>query len=356
MNAEQPDPSASRLERTATAAWRFLVIAAAVVVLAIALAKLALVVLPLIAALFLAALLHPVFRRLRTIGLPAAAAALLAVLAGIAVLAGAIAVLVPRVADQFDRLDVNITGGLNRIEEWLMDGPLGLSEGEVARATSEALDELRGHSDVLTERLLSSAVIVLEVLAGALLALVLCFFLLKDGRKIWSWLLGLAAPARRRHIEELGERGWETLGAYLRGLSISAFVEAVMVAILLLVLGVPLVLSLAALTFAGAFIPFIGAVVVGLLAALVALFSEGFQTALLVVVGFVVVQQLEGNVLHPFIVGRSVELHPIAVVLAVVTGGLLAGIIGAFLAVPLTALASVALAYARETAPAGQEP
>lgn len=342
------EPSVPRTLKVAAAlSWRLLVVAAALALVALALGRLSLVVLPLVAALFLTALLQPVAQRFADGGLPRALAALLALLTAAGALAGLTAFLAPRVVDQFERLDFNIAGGLDRIQDWLMDGPLGLSESQVADATESVLEEIRQQSDALTEQALGGAVLVLEVVAGALLAIVLCFFLLKDGRRIWNWLVELMPPDARAQANEVGERAWATLGGYLRGITLSAFVEAILIAILLFALGVPLVLTLAVLAFFGAYIPIVGAFVVGLLATLVALFSVGFTTALLVVIGFVVIQQLESNLLHPVIVGRSVKLHPMVVLLAVVAGAVLGGIIGAFLAVPIVAVAASILDWAR---------
>lgn len=332
----------------ATTSAKLLIVAALAVAIVIVLVELRLIVLPLIAALFLTAVLDPPTQRLVRGGLPGAAAALTVLLVSLTVLIALAFLLAPRVVDQVDRLDVNISGGVDRVEEWLMEGPLGLSEGQIADATDSALDELRERSGELTRGALSSAIIVLEVIGGAIIALVLTFFLLKDGRRIWRWLVTLAPPPRRATADEAGARVWTTLGGYLRGITVAAFVEAVMVAAVLAVLGMPLVPTIAVLTFFGAFIPIVGAFVVGMLAALVALFSEGLGTAIAVVLAYVVIQQLEANLLHPVIVGRSVELHPLVVVVAVSAGAILAGVVGAFLAVPLAAVAGALLSYARE--------
>lgn len=342
------DSGPSWLTVAAATAAKLLVVAALALVIVLVLVELRLIVLPLIAALFLTALLDPPTQRLIRGGLPGAAAALIVLLASLALLVGLAFLLAPRVVDQVDQLDVNITGGVDRVQEWLMEGPLGLSEGQIANATDSALDELRERSGELTRGALSGAIIVLEVIGGAIIALVLTFFLLKDGRRIWRWLVTLAPTPRRETAEEAGVRVWTTLGGYLRGITASAFVEAVMVAIVLAILGMPLVPTIAVLTFFGAFIPIIGAFVVGMLAALVALFSEGLGTAIAVVVAYIVIQQVEGNLLHPVIVGRSVELHPLVVLVAVSAGAILAGIVGAFLAVPIAAVAGALLGYARE--------
>jgi putative heme transporter len=177
-----------------------------------------------------------------------------------------------------------------------------------------------------------------EVLAGIALAIVTLFFLLRDGPTIWAWCRRLFPPQARTDVERIGERAWTTIGGYLQGVSIVAAVDAVLIGLALWLLGVPLVLPLALLTFVGGFFPIVGAFTAGFAAAMVALVTNGLTTALLVIAATIVVQQLEGNVLQPLVVGGAVELHPLAVILAVAAGGILWGIAGAFLAVPLAAV------------------
>jgi putative heme transporter len=187
----------------------------------------------------------------------------------------------------------------------------------------------------------------LELLVGTLLALFLLFFFLKDGDRIWAWLVGLFPRRARADVDAIGHRNWAVLGGYLRGVAIVALVDAVLIGAALAALGIPFVLPLALLTFLGGFFPIIGANLAGFAAVMVALVSDGLLAALIVAAVVLVVQQLEGHLLQPLIVGRSVKLHPIAILLALTAGGVLWGIPGAFCAVPLTAVAASTFSYLR---------
>ncbi|MGH3001372.1 MAG: AI-2E family transporter [Gaiellaceae bacterium] len=194
---------------------------------------------------------------------------------------------------------------------------------------------------------LSGTMIAVELAVGTLLALFLLFFFLKDGDRIWAWVVRLFPGDARADVEAIGRRGWKVLGGYLRGVSIVALVDAVLIGGALAVLGVPFALPLALLTFLGGFLPIVGANLAGFAAAMVALVSDGLLTALVVAAVVLVVQQLEGHLLQPLIVGRSVRLHPVAILLAITAGGVLWGIPGAFLAVPLTAVSAAAASHLR---------
>jgi predicted PurR-regulated permease PerM len=163
------------------------------------------------------------------------------------------------------------------------------------------------------------------------------FFLVHDGRRMWAWAVGLFPAGRRADVEAIGVRVWAALSAYVRGVAMVAVVDAVLIGLALLVIGVPLVVPLMVITFLGAFVPLVGALVAGAVAALVALVIEGVIAAVLVTVAIVVIQQLEGDLLYPLVVGRAIALHPVAILLALTAGTVVAGIIGALLAVPVAA-------------------
>lgn len=341
--------------RTATAySWRLLVVAAAVAVTAFALSHVALVVLPVIGALLLATFLEPPAAWLKGRGVPDALASLVTVLGGLAVLAGIGVVIVPPLVGAVDDLSGELTEAIDAAEDWLLTGPLELSQEQLRNGVDQAADQLRDSVGTITDQVVSGAILVAEVMAGIALTIVLLFFFLKDGPRMWEWIVGLFA-ARRQEVDDLGRRAWVALGGFIRGQTLVALVDAVFIGLALLIIGIPLVLPLAVITFFGAYIPIVGAFVSGLLAVLVALVSEGLLAAVLALAAIILVQQVEGNVLQPVIVGRAVSLHPVAVLLAVTTGGVLYGIIGAFLAVPLTAVAATIGGYMREqrTAPAG---
>jgi predicted PurR-regulated permease PerM len=334
------------LELAAAISWRLLVCAGAIAVIAIVVARLRLVVLPLVVALLLATALAPLVMQLRRRNVPPAAAAAIVLTGAVGAIAGAVAVVAVPAWGELDELDINVRGGVERLAEWF-----GLSEHQVDATIERALNQLREHADSIAGGIISGGVLALELVAGSMLALVLLFFVLKDGERIWLATVGLLPAERRPAVDATGNRIWFALGGYLRGIATVALVDAVCIGLGLYLIGIPLVLPLAVLTFLGGFVPYVGATATGLAAVLVALVSEGTVAALLVVALVLVVQQLEGHLLQPLIVGRSVQLHPVAVLLAVAVGGVVWGIPGAFVAVPLT-LTLVATADAFRASPA----
>lgn len=184
----------------------------------------------------------------------------------------------------------------------------------------------------------AGATLALEVLSGTALAVFVLFFLLKDGGRMWGWVLSWTPPAHRPRADGAGRTAWETLRGYVRGSVLIAFVDAAGIGLGLVLLDVPLALSLTLLVFLGAFVPILGATVSGALAVLVALVTQGVTSALVLLAVVLVVQQLEGNVLHPLVMGRALSVHPVVILLAVSAGGLLAGVPGAIVAVPVVAV------------------
>jgi putative heme transporter len=334
-------PRRPLLDTVATTSWKFLAVAAALAVIIYALVKLRVVVFPIIAALFAATLIHPASRWLHQRGLPRLASVWVAILGGLLMLSGLVAVLAPQIANEFGTLSGDVSRGSRQVIEWLSRGPLELSRAELNRYVDRATDQLQANSSTITSGVLAGAIKLGEVLVGILLTFVLTFFFVKDGAAMFSWFTGQFQERRRQSLNVLGLRLWETLGAYLRGVAFVGLVDAVLIGIALLLIGVPLVIPLAVLTFFGAFLPLIGATVAGIVAVLVALVSGGVVDALLVGVAVLVVQQVEGHVLQPVVLGRAIKLHPTVVLLSLAAGGVLAGIAGAFLAVPVAALATV---------------
>lgn len=344
---QSPPHVPRRLELAAAVSWRLLVCAAAVVVVALVLARLQLVVLPSAVALMLATVLVPAVQSLRRRGLSAGVAAAGVLAGAAAVVAGALALVIVPVWQESDRLEVGVRGGVERIGDWLVDGPLGLTRRQVDDAIERSFDQIRDHGDTIAGGFVSGGLLALELVAGSLLALVLLFFVLKDGERIWTFVVE-CFPRRHRHeVRATGARVWVSLGAYLRGVATVALVDAVFIGLGLYLIDVPLVLPLAMFTFLGGFVPIVGATVAGFAAVMVALVSKGIVGALLVLGVVLLVQQLEGHLLQPLIVGRRVELHPLAVILAVAIGGIVWGIPGAFLAVPLTAILATTLMQTR---------
>ncbi|MFC7546026.1 AI-2E family transporter [Plantactinospora sp. GCM10030261] len=284
------------------------------------------------AAFLLAALLHPVNRLLRRIRLPRSLAALGSVLTMVAVLAGAAAMVTTQVATQFADLGQTLTSGLRDVRGAVLASPLPIDERRLDAVVQAARRYVTDADPEATARG------TIEGLGGALLAVVLLFFLLKDGDRMWTWFLRLFSERTRSTVAEAGEVGWSTVSRYIVGQVLVAAVDAVGIGIALLVIGVPLVGPLALLTFLGGFVPIVGATVAGVAAALVALVANGPTDALLVIAAVIAVQQLEGNLLEPLIVGRALRLHPAPVLLAVTAGTLTAGIVGAVVAVPTMAV------------------
>jgi putative heme transporter len=319
-------------------AWRMVGIGLVVTAVFLLFLRLRLVFLPLIVGLFLATLLEPFASRLKRAGWPPLLAAW-TVFAGVAALvAGVLFLIVPQTVGQFDQLGEDLERSVREIEDWLVDGPLGLREEQVRTYTDSIVERLSGDSEEVRSRVITGAQVAAEVLAGLALTGVLTFFFIKDGDRISAWLLNRVRSPRRELARLTGRRAWETLAGYLRGTAITGAIDAVFIGIGLALLGVPLVIPLALLTFFGAFFPVIGAPLAGLVAVLIALVSGGPGTALAVLALVFVVQQVESYLLAPSIMGRMVRLHPVVVLVALTSGGVMAGIIGAFLAVPITAV------------------
>lgn len=334
--------------RLATLSLRFLLVVAALLVLGYLMGVLWVVLLPILLALLLATVLWPAVRALRARGVPPAAASLGVLLLALALLGGLLGGLAPQVTGQAQELADQVTAGLGELQKGLVGPPFNLGEDQVGRTVDNVISELQANAQSIATRVLSGAVAAGSLLLTGILALVLCFFYLKDGPRFLPWLGGLVGPRAAPHVSAVAQRSWVTLSGFIRAQAAVGLVDAVFIGIGLAVLGVPLALPLSVLVFFGAFIPIIGAVVTGALAALVALVTNGPVTALVVVGLVLVVQQLEGNVLQPILVGRTLDLHPAAVILAVTAGGTLAGIVGAFLAVPAVAVTAVAVRYGRQ--------
>lgn len=323
----------------------------AVVILAIALWRLRVVALPAFVALLAATALVPPAQWLRRHHLPAALAATVVFSGALVVLATLLALILPGFIGEIGAVRDQVEGGARRLGEIVASGPFGLSETDVQRSIDDAIERLRSSGDRIASGVLSGAVIVGQTLAGLLLTLVLLFSFIKDGSVLWDWMLRQFPRGARERVSEIGETAWSLLGSYVRGIAFVATVDALFIGLGLALLGVPLVLPLATLTFAAAFIPFVGAIAAGLAAALVALVANGVATALIVLGIVVLVQQVEGNLLYPLVVGRSVQLHPVAILFALGTGAVLAGIIGALVAVPFAAVIAAAIPIARGRRP-----
>ena len=324
-------------------AWRLLVCTAALVLVAFALTKVGFAVIPVIVALLLATLFVPPARWLERRGLPRSVASVVVFLGGLLVIAGLLTLVAAPIASDFEKLGAQVRVGADKLGGQIADLPLGLGEDQIQRQIDSIDDRIRENNGAISSGVVSGAQAAGQFLAGLAITLVVLFFFVKDGAGMWRWLVGRLPKPRHAAVEELGARSWRALSAYVKGVVVVATIDAIGIGLALWVIGVPLVLPLAALTFVLAFIPIVGALVAGMAAALVALAFEGVGAALLVVLAVLVVQQFEGNVLYPVIVGRTLQLHPVVVLLAVTVGAVLYGVVGAALAVPIAVVAAAAV-------------
>lgn len=336
--------------------WRFLVCIAALAVVVYGVSKVSFAFIPVFIALLLATLLVPPARWLQRRGAPPALATAVVFLGALAAFAALIALLAPTVVNEFGAIGDHVRQGADKLGRYLADSPLHLDEDKVQREIDRVDDRIRDNSGAITSGVVSGAAIVGQLFAGLLITLVVLFFFVKDGPRIWAWVVRLFPETRRDAIEQVGVESWAVLTQYVRGVVTVATVDALGIGFALWLIGVPMVVPLALLVFFTAFIPVVGSVIAGVVCALVALVNGGPVDALLVIGATLVVQQLEGNVLYPTIVGRRMELHPIAILLAVTIGGITAGIVGAAIAVPIAAVAAVAMKVAREQTAGGEIP
>jgi len=295
------------------------------------------VIIPLVIAMLLSALLGS-FVGVLARYLPRSLATAIVVLLGIAAVGGVLTIVVNQFIDKIPDVADNTTKGINELREWLKTGPLGLSNDQLQAFGDQIQTWLTENRDSLTDSALTTASTTAEVLTGFFLVLFSLFFFLRDGRIIWRFFVGIMPPATREAVDHSGRAAWGTLVSYVRATVLVAFIDAFGIGIGLWVLKVPLALPLALLVFLFAFIPIIGATVSGAVAILIAGVNNGWVTALIVLAIVIGVQQLEGHVLQPVIMGKAVAIHPLAVIAAIAGGLVLAGIIGALVAVPMVAM------------------
>lgn len=340
-------PLSSALAVTARWCARLLLIAAAGWLLWQVLAWSWPVLLPVIIALFLSALLWPVVRLLRRV-IPPTLAVLVTMLLAAGVIAGVVAIIVPQVRGDWPELLRSGQQGVDRVVSWLRGPPLNLKIGGVDEIVDSATQQASGSVSAIASWALASAGAIGSVVATAVLALVVSFMMLRDGPRLVPWLRGWTSPTVHRHIAALADRLFATLGSYIRAQTLVSLVDAVFIGLGLFLVGVPFAFVLAIIVFVTGYLPVIGAFVSGLLAVLVAFAAQGLWPAVIVLAIVVAVEQLEGNILAPWLVGKTMNLHG-AVVLGVLTiGGAVGGIIGALLAVPLASAVAVVLRYIRE--------
>ncbi|WP_406082026.1 AI-2E family transporter [Streptomyces zaomyceticus] len=348
--AARPDPVAAipwGMRVAAEASWRLLVFAGTVWVLMKVISSVQLVVLAFVAALLVTALLQPTVALLRRKGLPRGLATAVTAISGFVVMGLVGWFVVWQVMDNIDTLSDRVKDGIEELKRWLLDSPFHVTEQQINDIAKNLSEAIGANAEQITSAGLQGVTVIVEAMTGILLAMFSTLFLLYDGKQVWEWTLKLVPAQARPGVAGAGPRAWRTLTAYVRGTVLVALIDAVFIGLGLWFLDVPMAVPLAVFIFLFAFIPLVGAVVSGALAVVVALVTNGPFTALMVLVVVLAVQQIEGHVLQPFILGRAVRVHPLAVVLAVAAGGLTAGIGGAVVAVPLVAVLNTVVGYLR---------
>ncbi|WP_158372896.1 AI-2E family transporter [Cellulosimicrobium cellulans] len=326
--------------------WRFLLIAAATAAGLWVVGFFKVIVVSVAIALLLTVLLAPVARFLHArLRFPRGLAAITSVLLLLAVVTGLVVLAGRSIASGFGDLYDQASQGVDEALQWLSDGPLGLSTDQLDDLVQQGRDQISENASTLVSGALSVTTTVGHVAAGTLIALFCTFFFLLDGRTIWTWLVGLLPITVRERVHQAGRRGIVTLSGYTRTQILVAFVDATGIGIGAAILGVPLAVPLATLVFVGSFIPIVGAIATGAVAVLVALVAQGPVVALIMLGVVLLVQQIEGHVLQPFLMGHAVSLHPVAVLLVVAAGSLAAGIVGALFAVPIAAVLNTVVLY-----------
>lgn len=318
--------------------WRLIVIGVLGWALLRVIAVLHIVIVPLVIALLLSALLAPAVESLLRARFPKSLATALVLIGGLAAVVGTLTLVITEFIDGLPELTDSATRGVRQIQDWLQTGPLHLSDRQLDNYIDTGENWLRENTTSLTDAGVATATTVFEVLTGMFLVLFATFFFLRDGRRIWRFIVRLLPRGARWQVDDAGRAAWLSLVAYVRATVLVAFIDAVGIGLAVWILGVPFPLPLAALVFLGAFIPIVGATLSGAVAVLIALVDRGWVTALILLGAVIAVQQLEGHVLQPLIMGRAVAIHPLAVIVAIAGGVVLAGIVGALVAVPLVAV------------------
>jgi predicted PurR-regulated permease PerM len=325
--------------------WRLLLIGAVIAVVVFLIVQLRLIVVPVLVAVLLAALLVPFVDWLVRKRWPRWLAIVLAIVAVAVVVGGLVVLVVWQIRGEAHALQHRSVQAFSAFKDWLQAPPLDLTDRQIDSYVAQALKALQQDSQVLISGALSIGSTLGHVLTGALLTAFSTLFILIDGKGIWSWIVRIFPRAARPAVDGAGRAGWTTLTSFARVQVLVASIDALGIGLVAFFLGLPLVIPIAVLVFLGSFIPIVGAVITGALAVVVALVYNGWVAAIIMLAGVLAVQQIEGHVLQPLIMGSAVKVHPLAVVLVVAAGSLLAGIPGALFAVPLAAVLNVMVRY-----------
>jgi predicted PurR-regulated permease PerM len=331
------------LQTGAAWSWRLLLLAIVLYVAARVAALLYIVVVPCAAALLLTALLQPLTSRLRRRGMRPLTATWCTLLLAIVLLGGTVWLVTTRVQADYPSLVTQFKHTTTQVQAWLAGPPFHLHTGSLQQLSNDVVKYLSQHKSAVEGTVVTGSRIVVEILAGVVLCFFVSFFLIKDGERIWGWLTSRLQPERKRRADLAGNAAWQAVVYYVRGTVLVAAIHAIVMGITLTIIGAPLVAPLALFMFLAAFVPLVGVLAAGALALLVVLATKGWIAALIVLGIMVVMNQLEGHLLQPQVVGKMVRLHPLAVILVLAVGGVIAGIAGAVVAVPITAAVTRAM-------------
>ncbi|WP_231556291.1 AI-2E family transporter [Cryobacterium sp. MLB-32] len=325
--------------------WRLLVIAAAIACLIFLIIQLRLIVIPVLVAVLISALLVPLVGFLVRHRWPKALAVATAMIGTLVIVAGLITLATTQIADGTAGLSARLNDSYASFKQFLNGAPFNLSNTDINNYLQQGWTSLQNDSQVFISGALSVGTTLGHLLTGLLLALFSLLFILIDGKTIWAWIVRLFPKRAQPAVDGAGIAGWTTLGNFAKVQILVASIDAVGIGLGAALLGVPMAIPIGILVFLGSFIPIIGAVATGAVAVVIALIFNSWVTALLMLGVVLLVQQVEGHVLQPLIMGTAVKVHPLGVVLVVAAGALLAGIPGALFAVPIAAVLNVMTSY-----------
>jgi predicted PurR-regulated permease PerM len=297
----------------------------------------------------------PVVGLLERLRLPRGVASILVVLGSLGVVATLLTFAGQQIANGASDLSKQVVAGLAQIEDWLKTGPLHASDSQINGYIQSAQNAVTSSNAQIVSRLTEVGTALSHIVAGFFIVLFATYFFLADGKRLWAWVVRIFPRAARGRADSSGRIAWTSLTAFVRATVLVAFTDALGIMLVAAVLRVPFVFAIGVLVFIGAFIPLIGALLSGSVAVLVALVDHGLVVALVMLGGVVLVQQIEAHLLQPFLLGRLVSVHPLAVILAIAGGVLVAGIPGALVAVPFVAAANAVVLHLAYHAQINQE-
>jgi predicted PurR-regulated permease PerM len=355
-NVPEQNRVPSWLATGAAWSWRLLLLATAIYLISRLLGILYVVVVPCIAALLLTALLQPLTSRLRRAGLPALAATWVTLLIALIVVGGLITLVANRVSADYPTLLAETKHTTAQVQSWLAGPPFHVKNNNIQKYLNDIPSYLSKHKSLVEGTVVTGGKIASEFFGGLVLMLFVTFFLVKDGDRIWNWLIGAMRTDTARRMDRAGHASWLVVVYYMRGTVVVAAIHAIVVGVALWIMGVPLALPLAVVVFVAAFVPLVGLLAAGALAIVVTLATKGWVDAVVLLGILIIEDQLEAHLLQPQVVGKMIRLHPLAVILSLAAGGILAGIPGAVVAVPIVAVITRALPELRRSDPEDLSP